>query len=272
MRPLAHAVPGVRRYVQNHIQDERTRPDIATTEVAVDGVAELWFDDRAAMDRANASPEAKRLHDDGALFIGGIKTFIIEEQVIIPISGVTAMRAGRPRSGRRAAMSPDTRIEIGEGHGQVHRGGAAEPPARASITSPALATSSKARRSRAPCRRGKTRRRRRRAGSTPSSCRAARSPRRERENRRSWLYRIRPSAMHKPFRQIDSGLLRTAPCDEATPSPNRLRWNPLPYPDAPADFIDGLATIGTNGDAGGAHRHRHSCVSRDPADDRPRLL
>ncbi len=84
--PLAHAVPGVRRYVQNHIVDERHRADIPTTEVAVDGVAELWFDDRAAMDLANASPEAKRLHDDGALFIGGIKTFIIDEKVIIPIS------------------------------------------------------------------------------------------------------------------------------------------------------------------------------------------
>ena len=84
--PLAHAVPGVRRYVQNHIEGERTRADIPTTEVAVDGIAELWYDDQAAMDRANASPEAKRLHDDGALFIGGIKTFIIEEKVIIPIS------------------------------------------------------------------------------------------------------------------------------------------------------------------------------------------
>ena len=77
--------PGLRRYVQNHIVDERTRPDIPTTEVAVDGVAELWFDDRAAMERANASPEAKRLHDDGALFIGGIKTFVIEEKTIVPI-------------------------------------------------------------------------------------------------------------------------------------------------------------------------------------------
>jgi uncharacterized protein (TIGR02118 family) len=84
--PLAHAVPGVKRYVQNHIEGERTRPDIATTGVGVDGIAELWFEDRAAMDRANASPEAKRLHDDGTLFIGGIKTFIIEEKVIIPLS------------------------------------------------------------------------------------------------------------------------------------------------------------------------------------------
>jgi len=84
--PLAHAVPGVQRYVQNHIEGERRRPDIPTTEVAVDGIAELWYGDRAAMDRANASPEAKRLHDDGALFIGGIKTFIVEEKVIIPRS------------------------------------------------------------------------------------------------------------------------------------------------------------------------------------------
>jgi len=82
--PLAHAVPGVRRYVQNHIVEERTRADIPTTEVAIDGIAELWYDDRAAMDRANASPEAVRLHADGALFIGQIKSYVIEEKVIIP--------------------------------------------------------------------------------------------------------------------------------------------------------------------------------------------
>jgi len=84
--PLAHAVPGLRRYVQNHIRDERRRADIPETAVMVDGVAELWYDDHAAMQRANASPEAKRLHADGALFIGGIKTFIVEERVIVPIS------------------------------------------------------------------------------------------------------------------------------------------------------------------------------------------
>ena len=82
--PLAHAVPGVRRYVQSHIVEERTRPDIPSTDVRIDGIAELWYDDRAAMERANASPEAKRLHADGALFIGRIKSFITEEKVIIP--------------------------------------------------------------------------------------------------------------------------------------------------------------------------------------------
>jgi len=70
------------------------------------------------------------------------------------------------------------------------------------------------------------------------------------ENRRSWLYRIRPSAMHGRFRRIDDGLWRTAPLtDEPPPSPNRLRWGPLPDPDQPADFVDGLVTLGLNGDA-----------------------
>ena len=81
--PLALRVPEVRRYVQSHIIDERTRPDIPTTLVEIDGVAELWFDDRDAMARSNASPEAKALHADGALFIGRIKSFITEEKVII---------------------------------------------------------------------------------------------------------------------------------------------------------------------------------------------
>jgi uncharacterized protein (TIGR02118 family) len=82
--PLAHAVPGLRRYVQSHIVGERRRPDIPMTDVEVDGIAETWYDDRDAMERSNASPEAKALHADGALFIGRIKSFITEEKVIIP--------------------------------------------------------------------------------------------------------------------------------------------------------------------------------------------
>ena len=39
--PLAHAVPGVRRYVQSHITGTRTRPDIAETDVEVDGISKL---------------------------------------------------------------------------------------------------------------------------------------------------------------------------------------------------------------------------------------
>ena len=81
--PLAHAVPGLRRYVQSHIREEPRRPDIPTAEMEIDGIAELWYDDREAMTRAHASPEARALFADGALFIGRIKAFVVEEQVII---------------------------------------------------------------------------------------------------------------------------------------------------------------------------------------------
>ena len=82
--PLALAVPGVRRYVQSHIRGTRVRADIAETAVEIDGIAELWYDDEAALAASAASPEARALYADGALFIGRIKTYMIDEQVIIP--------------------------------------------------------------------------------------------------------------------------------------------------------------------------------------------
>lgn len=82
--PLAHAVPRVRRYVQSHILAERSRPDIAPLDVEIDGIAELWYDSLDDLRHAMATPEAKILHDDGATFIGRIKTYTIEEKVIIP--------------------------------------------------------------------------------------------------------------------------------------------------------------------------------------------
>jgi homogentisate 1,2-dioxygenase len=68
-------------------------------------------------------------------------------------------------------------------------------------------------------------------------------------NRRTWLYRILPSAMHEPYRRIDNGLWRSAPFTETETPPNRLRWDPLPMPPAPVDFVDGMATMGGNGAA-----------------------
>ncbi|MER7652245.1 homogentisate 1,2-dioxygenase [Streptomyces rimosus] len=68
-------------------------------------------------------------------------------------------------------------------------------------------------------------------------------------NRRTWLYRIRPSAAHPAFERTDNGALRGAPFTETAPDPNRLRWNPLPEPGAPTDFLAGLWTLGGNGDA-----------------------
>ncbi|WP_165988784.1 homogentisate 1,2-dioxygenase [Streptomyces sp. YIM 98790] len=68
-------------------------------------------------------------------------------------------------------------------------------------------------------------------------------------NRRSWLYRMRPSAAHPRFTRTGNGGLRGTPFDETVPDPNRLRWDPLPDPSPDTDFVSGLWTLGGNGDA-----------------------
>ncbi|NOJ77703.1 homogentisate 1,2-dioxygenase [Myxococcus xanthus] len=73
-----------------------------------------------------------------------------------------------------------------------------------------------------------------------------------RENRRAWLYRLRPSANHPAFQPLAQGLLRSGPFDEVPASPNRLRWSPQPPPAQPTDFVDGLVTYAGNGDAASA--------------------
>ena len=68
------------------------------------------------------------------------------------------------------------------------------------------------------------------------------------ENLSSWLYRLRPSAMHPPYKRIGNGQLRSGPFAEGETSPNRLRWDPPPIPSQPTDFIDGLLTIAGSGE------------------------
>ena len=82
------------------------------------------------------------------------------------------------------------------------------------------------------------------------------------ENRRSWLYRLRPTANHAPFSPYNGGdRLKSAPF-ERLPTPNRLRWDPLPMPETPTDFVDGLVTYGGNGDVAsgaGIGIHLYAC-------------
>lgn len=67
-------------------------------------------------------------------------------------------------------------------------------------------------------------------------------------NRRTWTYRIRPSVTHKPFSEIGTGLFRSGPFTEAPTPPNQMRWNPIPMPDKPTDFVEGITTMGGSGD------------------------
>ncbi len=88
------------------------------------------------------------------------------------------------------------------------------------------------------------------------------SPHRATLNRRTWTYRIRPSVMHKPYERISNGLIRSTPFNEVETPPNQLRWDPLPLPTKPTDFIDGLATLAGNGDSTLAHRRSHPPLRR----------
>ena len=65
-------------------------------------------------------------------------------------------------------------------------------------------------------------------------------------NRRSWLYRIRPAAVHGEFQRIGAGTF-TNDFEEVHPAPNPLRWSPLPLPEEPTDFLQGVRTLGGNG-------------------------
>lgn len=61
-------------------------------------------------------------------------------------------------------------------------------------------------------------------------------------NRRSYVFRIRPSILSAEFEPFDSGNFRTPPLEEPS-HPGRLRWGPLAQEGAPADFLEGLTTL-----------------------------
>src|SRR5262249_42200579 len=66
-------------------------------------------------------------------------------------------------------------------------------------------------------------------------------------NKRSWLYRIRPSVTHRPFEQIEGGNWLSR-FDEIATTPNQLRWGPLHLPEKDTDFVDGINSIAGCGD------------------------
>lgn len=85
-------------------------------------------------------------------------------------------------------------------------------------------------------------------------------------NRRSWLYRIRPSVVQGGYSYAATiaPYFKTAPLqsdDEFATPPDMMRWDPLAMPSEPTDFITGLCTMAANGDAAaqtgiGIHTYR----------------
>lgn len=67
-------------------------------------------------------------------------------------------------------------------------------------------------------------------------------------NRRSWLYRIRPAAMHGAFSPFEQPRFHND-FQSGPVTPDQLRWDPLPMPEAATDFVEGLFTMAGNGSA-----------------------
>jgi homogentisate 1,2-dioxygenase len=67
------------------------------------------------------------------------------------------------------------------------------------------------------------------------------------ENQKNWFYRIRPSVLHEAFQPLKHPLWKSGPFLEEKPSPNQMRWDPIPAPTQPTDFIEGLVTLAGNG-------------------------
>jgi len=78
--PIGRGIPGLRRLVQSHpVADPDDRQP-----ASFDGMAELWFDDLAALQAARQSPQWQASTSDEARFIDETRTalFLTEEREI----------------------------------------------------------------------------------------------------------------------------------------------------------------------------------------------
>ena len=84
--PLASQMPGLLAYHQNHVVDAR-QLGIAYTrgDWDLDGLSELWFDDREAMRRAVASEAYAAVAADAKHCMGSTRVIVAEQQVVVPL-------------------------------------------------------------------------------------------------------------------------------------------------------------------------------------------
>jgi homogentisate 1,2-dioxygenase len=66
------------------------------------------------------------------------------------------------------------------------------------------------------------------------------------ENRRSWLYRMRPTAEHPAYTPYYGAPRFSAGSDGGPLPPNRLRWDPPEAAPAGVDLVDGITTMLVN--------------------------
>jgi uncharacterized protein (TIGR02118 family) len=83
--PLVAELPGVLRYVQNHIVSVSARQAFPSEDYAVDGVVEFWFESEEAMNDAFASRQGQELLKDAENFIERMTVFAVHENEVVPM-------------------------------------------------------------------------------------------------------------------------------------------------------------------------------------------
>lgn len=76
--PLARQIPGMRGYRINVTQDPGTLPP-----APYDGSAEIWFDDRAAMDTGLGSRQGDIAGADTQNFADSVTFLVTEEHIVL---------------------------------------------------------------------------------------------------------------------------------------------------------------------------------------------
>lgn len=68
-------------------------------------------------------------------------------------------------------------------------------------------------------------------------------------NQRSWLYRIKPTCAHKPFKLSKQNPRLQSEFGKAIVNPNQIRWKPFPLPadGQRVNFVEGLSTVAGSG-------------------------
>lgn len=84
------------------------------------------------------------------------------------------------------------------------------------------------------------------------------------DNLSAWLYRIRPSVLCGEFQPYTQTTWQTPPFQAIHTPPTAMRWQALPTPTVPTDFIDGLHTLAGHGSVEthqGAATHRYAITA-----------
>jgi uncharacterized protein (TIGR02118 family) len=87
--PIAAKTPGIRRYIIS-----TTTTEGLSYMPAYDGLAEIWYDDLAALEAAEATPEWQATRADGQNFIGTVDALLATEVPVIEDTLTPRQREG----------------------------------------------------------------------------------------------------------------------------------------------------------------------------------